>query len=156
MIGRTLSHYKIVEKLGEGGMGVVWKAVDTQLQRDVAIKVLPEHFAQDPEHLSRFEREAKLLASLNHRNIAAIYGLEESEGLRFLVMELVEGEDLARRLERGALPVEEAIDVSHQLARALEAAHEKGVLHRDLKSPPLQLCHDCGHGSVPSSRRWSR
>ena len=81
MIGRTLSHYRIVEKLGEGGMGVVWKAVDTQLQREVAIKVLAEHVARDPEHMSRFEREAKLLASLNHRNIAAIYGLEESDGL---------------------------------------------------------------------------
>ena len=139
MVGQTLSHYRIVEKLGEGGMGVVWKAVDTQLQRDVAIKVLPEHFAQDPEHLSRFEREAKLLASLNHRNIAAIYGLEESDGKRFLVMELIEGEDLAQRLERGALPVEESIDVGHQLARALEAAHEKGVLHRDLKPANVQI-----------------
>jgi serine/threonine-protein kinase len=106
MIGRTLSHYRIVEKLGEGGMGIVWKAIDTHLDREVAIKVLPEALAQDVEYLARFEREAKLLATLNHRNIAAIYGLEQAEGTRFLVMELIEGEDLARRLEGGPLPVE--------------------------------------------------
>jgi serine/threonine-protein kinase len=123
-------------------MGVVWKAVDTKLQREVAIKVLPDYLAEDPEHLSRFEREAKLLASLNHRNIAAIYGLDQAEGSRFLVMELVEGEDLGKRLERGPLPVDEAIDVCHQLARALEAAHDKGVLHRDLKPANVQVTEE--------------
>jgi hypothetical protein len=142
MIGKTLSHYRVVEKLGEGGMGVVWKAVDTELDREVALKVLPEHFADDPERLARFEREAKLLASLNHRNIAAIYGLTQAEGVRFLVMELVEGEDLAVRLARGPLPVDEAVDVGHQLARALDAAHEKGVLHRDLKPANVRLTED--------------
>ena len=139
MIGATLAHYKVLEKLGEGGMGVVWKALDTKLDREVAIKVLPESFSSDPDRVARFEREAKVLASLNHRNIAAIFGVDQADGKRFLVMELVEGEDLSRRLERGPLPVEEAIDACHQLARALEAAHEKGVLHRDLKPANVQL-----------------
>ena len=139
MVGKTLSHYRIVEKLGEGGMGVVWKALDTQLDREVAIKVLPETFSADVERVARFKREAKLLASLNHRNIAAIYGLDEAHEQRFLVMELVEGEDLARKLGSAPLPVEEAIDLCHQLARALEAAHEKGVLHRDLKPANVQV-----------------
>jgi serine/threonine protein kinase len=134
-----LIHYRLVEQIGEGGMGVVWKAVDTKLDREVAVKILPDVFADNPDRLARFDREAKLLASLNHRNIAAIYGLEESNGLRFLVMELVEGQDLARRLNAGALPVEEALDVGHQLARALEAAHEQGVLHRDLKPANVQV-----------------
>ena len=137
--GTTLLHYRITEKLGEGGMGVVWKAVDTKLEREVAIKVLPDDFARDPERLSRFEREAKLLASLNHRNIASIYGLAEDGGRRFLVMELVEGEDLAKKLAGGPLPADEAIDICHQLARALEAAHDKGVLHRDLKPANVQV-----------------
>ncbi len=137
--GQTLSHYRLVEKIGEGGMGVVWKAVDTSLDREVAIKVLPEHFADDAQHLARFEREARLLATLNHRNIAAIYGLTQANGVRFLVMELVDGEDLARRLQREALGVDEAVDIAHQLARALEAAHDKGVLHRDLKPANIQI-----------------
>jgi serine/threonine-protein kinase len=139
MIGKSFSHYKVVEKLGEGGMGVVWKALDTELDREVAIKVLPEQFAEDPERLARFEREAKILASLNHRNIASIYGLAQEQGTRFLVMELVEGEDLAQKLIRGPLSVEAAIDVGHQLARALDAAHGKGVLHRDLKPANIQI-----------------
>jgi hypothetical protein len=143
MVEKTLSHYRIVEKLGEGGMGVVWKALDTQLDREVAIKVLPETFSSDAERVARFEREAKLLASLNHRNIAAIYGLDEDNtstgSVRFLVMELVEGEDLSRKLASGPLPVDESIDLCHQLARALEAAHEKGVLHRDLKPANVQV-----------------
>ena len=106
MIGKTLTHYRILDKLGEGGMGVVWKALDTQLDREVAVKILPEHLANDAEHLARFEREAKLLASLNHRNIAAIYGVgsdtvDEGSPVRFIVMELVEGEDLSTRLARG-------------------------------------------------------
>jgi len=137
--GRILSHYRLVEKIGEGGMGVVWKATDTTLDRPVAIKILPDLFAEDPERLARFEREAKLLASLNHPNIAAIYGLHEAEGVRFLAMELVEGEDLARRLARGAVPMEEALAVGRQVAEALEAAHEHSVIHRDLKPANIRI-----------------
>ena len=131
--GQKLSHYRLVEKIGEGGMGVVWKALDTHLERDVAVKILPDVFAGDAERLARFEREAKLLASLNHPNIAAVHGLDEDRGVRFLVMELVAGEDLSRRLERGPLAVEEALRVGLQISEALEIAHENGVIHRDLK-----------------------
>ena len=133
MIGRSLSHYRITEKLGQGGMGEVYRAEDTNLSRQVAIKVLPDEFAHDAERLARFEREAKLLASLNHPNIASIYGLEQADGKPFLVLELVEGQTLAHRLLRGPLPVEEALEVCRQIAEGLEAAHEKGVVHRDLK-----------------------
>ena len=118
-------------------MGEVWRARDTKLGREVAIKTLPEEFAKDDERLARFEREAKLLASLNHPNIAAIYGLEEDKGTRFLVLELVEGDTLADRLKHGAIPVEASLKLALQIAEALEAAHEKGVIHRDLK--PLNI-----------------
>ena len=124
MIGTTLSHYRILEKLGQGGMGVVYRAHDTTLDRQVAIKVLPEAFPGDPERMARFEREAKLLASLNHSNIAAIYGLEESGGTNFLVLELVEGETLADQIEKGPIPVEESLKLALQIAEALKAAHE--------------------------------
>jgi Tol biopolymer transport system component len=134
-----LSHYRLVEKIGEGGMGVVWKAVDTALDRSVAIKILPEIFSEDPERLARFEREAKLLASLNHPNIATIHGLHHEQGIHFLAMELVEGEDLAARLKRGALPAEDAYEIAAQVAEALEAAHEAGVIHRDLKPANIQI-----------------
>ena len=137
--GQQLLHYRVTEKIGEGGMGVVWKALDTRLDREVAIKILPDAFAGDAERLARFEREAKLLASLNHPNIAAVYGLDEDAGVRFLVMELVEGEDLARRLERGPLAVAEALAVGLQVAEALEVAHDNGVIHRDLKPANIQL-----------------
>ena len=133
MIGTTLSHYRILEKLGQGGMGVVYRAEDTTLGRQVAIKVLPDIFAGDPERLARYEREARLLASLSHQNIATIHGLEEAGGKRFIVMELAEGETLAKRISRGPLPVDEALEVCHQIAEGLEAAHEKGIIHRDLK-----------------------
>ncbi len=139
MIGQTLGHYRIVEKLGEGGMGVVYRAQDTTLGRDVAIKVLPQSFAQDAGRLARFEREARLLASLNHTNIAAIHDLEEADGLRYLVLEYVAGETLAERLKRGPLPGEEAVEMAKQIAEALEAAHEKGVIHRDLKPANIEL-----------------
>ena len=139
MIGKTLSHYRIIEQLGAGGMGEVYRADDTNLGRHVAIKVLPDSFADDPERLARFDREAKLLASLNHPNIAAIYGLEEAGGKRFLVLELVEGETLAQRIKKRPLPVEEAINVCHQIAEGLEAAHEKGIIHRDLKPANVQI-----------------
>jgi serine/threonine-protein kinase len=126
----SIAHYKILSKLGEGGMGAVYRATDTKLHRDVAIKVLPEAFASDPDRLARFTREAQVLASLNHPNIAAIYGVEE----RALVMELVEGEDM-----RGPLPIETAIQYARQIADALEAAHEKGIVHRDLKPANIKV-----------------
>ena len=131
--GSRLGPYEIVAKLGEGGMGQVWKAKDFHLGREVALKVLPEGFTQDRERLARFEREAKLLAQLNHPNIVQIYGLEVSGDTRALVMELVEGPTLAERLESGPLPFNESLSLSLQIAQALEEAHEKGIVHRDLK-----------------------
>ncbi len=131
MVGKTISHYKVLEKIGQGGMGEVYRATDTKLNRDVALKILPEPFTQDPQRLARFEREAKLLASLNHPNIAAIYGLEEADGVRFLSLERVEDETLAEQLTKRPLPVEEALEVCRQIAEGVEAAHEKSVIHRD-------------------------
>ena len=133
MIGKTLAHYEIIDKIGAGGMGEVFRARDTKLGRDVALKILPEAFARDSERLGRFEREARLLASLNHPNIAAIYGLERDGETRFLVLELVDGEDLSKRIARGAIPSDETLSIAHRVAEALEAAHEQGVVHRDLK-----------------------
>ena len=130
---QQLLHYRIVEKIGEGGMGAVWKAVDTTLDREVAIKVLPPQFALDEGRLARFEREAKLLASVNHRNIAQVYGLHSAGDIRFLAMELAQGEDLHQRLLRGPLSLDDALDVATQVANALEAAHAQGIVHRDLK-----------------------
>ena len=141
-IGQTVSHYRILAKLGQGGMGEVYRAEDTNLSRQVAIKVLPEEFAHDAERLARFEREAKLLASLNHPNVATLYGLEESDGRRFIVMELVEGQTLAHRLLKGPLPLDEALEVCRQIAEGLEAAHEKGVIHRDLKPGNVMVTAD--------------
>ena len=137
--GTQLGTYEILSPLGKGGMGEVWRARDSKLGREVAIKTLPEEFAKDEEWLARFEREAKLLASLNHPNIAAIYGLEEDKGTRFLVLELVEGDTLAERLKRGAIAVEESFTLALQIAEALEAAHEKGVIHRDLKPANIKV-----------------
>ena len=144
MIGRTLAHFEILDQLGKGGMGEVYRARDTKLNRNVAIKVLPEDFASDAARLARFRREAQVLASLNHPNIAAIYGLEESDGVVALALELVEGEDLAERLKRGAIPYEEAMAVARELAAGLEAAHEKGIVHRDLKPGNIMLTEDGG------------
>jgi Tol biopolymer transport system component len=140
--GKTLFHYRLIEKIGEGGMGVVWKAVDTTLDREVAIKVLPEGFADDPERVARFEREAKLLASLHHPNIASIFGMHEANGVRFLAMELVAGEDLSQRIERGPLPLDDALEIARQIAEALEAAHDNGVVHRDLKPANVKISPD--------------
>ena len=137
--GQTLLHYRVVEKLGEGGMGQVWKAVDTSLDRAVAIKVLPDAFAADAERLLRFEQEARLLASLSHPNIAAVYSVHAHEGTRFLAMEMVEGENLARLLARGPLGLDDALRIAVQIADALEAAHDSGVIHRDLKPANIQL-----------------
>jgi len=143
MIGTRLGHYEITEKLGEGGMGVVYRAHDSQLGREVALKVLPEGVTGDPERLARFEREAKVLASLNHPNIAQIYGLETggdgSAPVRALVMELVDGPTLAERLEQGPLPLEESLVVVRQIAEALEQAHDRGIVHRDLKPQNVKL-----------------
>ncbi len=139
MIGKTLAHYEITAPIGRGGMGEVFRAKDNKLGRDVAIKVLPEEFARDADRISRFQREAKLLASLNHPNIAAIYGLEKADGTNFLVLELVEGETLADRIKADPVPVEEALKLALQIAEALEAAHEKGVIHRDLKPANIKV-----------------
>ncbi len=143
MIGKTLGHYEILSPLGAGGMGQVYRARDTKLDRDVAIKVLPEDFASDAGRLARFEREAKLLASLNHPNIATIFGFEESDGVRFIAMELVEGQSLADRIEAsGRIKIDEALEIARQIALALEAAHEASVIHRDLKPANVQVTPD--------------
>src|SRR5215468_2338977 len=139
MIGDKLGHYEIESSLGAGGMGEVYRARDTRLGRSVAVKVLSEAFAKDPERIARFEREAKVLASLNHSNIAAIHGFEQSGETHFLVMELVQGETLAERISRGPIPAEEALSIAHQVAEALEAAHEKGIVHRDLKPANVKI-----------------
>ena len=139
MIGQNISHYKITSKLGQGGMGEVYRATDTKLNRDVALKVLPEAFASDTQRMARFSREAQVLASLNHPNIASIYGLEEADGRQALVLELVEGETLADRIKRGTIPLEESLKIALQIAEALEAAHEKGVIHRDLKPANVKV-----------------
>ncbi len=139
MIGKTLSHYKVLEKIGQGGMGEVYRAEDTNLSREVAIKVLPKQFTKDPQRLARFEREAKLLAQLNHPNIAAIHSFEHADDIHFLVLELVPGETLAERVAKGPLPVEEALEVCRQIAEGVETAHEKGVIHRDLKPANLKV-----------------
>jgi Tol biopolymer transport system component len=137
--GQSLLQYRLVEQIGAGGMGVVWRATDSALGRDAAIKILPDGFSGDPERLVRFEREAKLLASLSHPNIAAVYGLHVSDGIRFLAMEMVKGEDLAARLARGPIPVDEALALGRQIADALETAHENGIIHRDLKPANVRL-----------------
>ena len=139
MIGKTLSHYKVIEKIGQGGMGEVYRAEDTNLSREVAIKVLPEQFTQDPQRLARFEREAKLLASLNHPNIAAIHSFEHADEVHFLVLELVPGDTLQERVAKGPVPVEEALEICRQIAEGVEAAHEKGVIHRDLKPANVKV-----------------
>jgi serine/threonine-protein kinase len=139
MLAQTIAHYRIQAKIGAGGMGEVYRATDTRLNRDVAIKVLPEALARDPERMARFEREAKVLASLNHPNIASIYGLEESNGSRALVMEFVEGPTVAERIKKRRLPLEEALPIGRQIAEGLEYAHERGIIHRDLKPSNVKL-----------------
>jgi Tol biopolymer transport system component len=142
LVGRQIGSYKILSPLGKGGMGEVYRARDTKLGRDVAIKVVANAFLSDPERLARFEREARVLATLNHPHIGAIYGLEETDGVRRLVLELVEGTTLAERLASGPLPVQEALTVSLQIADALEAAHDKGIIHRDLKPANIRITPD--------------
>ena len=140
--GTRVGLYEVIAAVGRGGMGEVYRARDTRLGRDVALKILPETFANDPERLARFEREAQLLASLNHPHIAAIHGIEESNGMRALVLEFVDGETLADRIRRGAIPVDEAVPIARQIAEALEAAHEQGIIHRDLTPANIKLRPD--------------
>jgi serine/threonine-protein kinase len=141
-LGARLGPYEILSPLGAGGMGEVYRARDTKLNRDVAIKVLPDLFASDAERLARFTREAQTLAALNHPNIAHIHGFEESNGVRALVMELVKGDDLSQRIARGAIPIDEALPLAKQIADALEAAHEQGIIHRDLKPANIKVRSD--------------
>ena len=140
--GTRLGAFEILAPLGKGGMGEVYRAKDTKLSREVAIKVLPEALKDDAPRLARFQREATLLAALNHPHIAAIHGLEETDGSPFLVLELVEGEDLAERLKRGPIPVGEALEIARQIAEALDEAHESGIVHRDLKPGNVKVTPD--------------
>ena len=140
--GARVGVYEILSALGAGGMGEVYRARDAKLNRDVAIKVLPDSFATDPERLARFQREAQVLASLNHPNIAAIYGFEHTDGLQALVLELVEGPTLADRIAQGPVALEEALPIARQIAGALEAAHDQGIIHRDLKPANIKLRPD--------------
>ena len=142
--GQRIGAFDVGDLLGAGGMGEVYRARDARLDRDVAIKILPEAFAHDAERVARFRREAKTLASLNHPHIAAIYGLEESAGATILVMELVEGDDLSRRIARGAIPLDEAIPIATQIAEALAAAHEHGLIHRDLEPAKMRVRREGG------------
>src|SRR5215471_7613202 len=141
-IGSLLGSYEIISRLGKGGFGEVYRAKDRKLKRDVAIKILPDEFSTDHDRLTRFQREAEVLASLNHPNIAAIYDLAAQDQAQFLVLELVDGETLADRIARGPIPVEEALNIAKQIAAALEAAHEKGIIHRDLKPANIKLTPD--------------
>jgi serine/threonine protein kinase len=142
LIGRRLGVYAIQTLLGAGGMGEVYRARDTRLGRDVAIKILPRAFIADQDRLARFEREARMLAALNHPNIATIYGVEESDNVRALVLELVEGQTLAERLSTRALPITTALAFARQIADALDAAHERGIVHRDLKPANIKITPD--------------
>ena len=139
MLGKTISHYKVLEKIGQGGMGEVYRATDTKLNRDVALKILPEQFASDSQRMGRFQREAEVLASLDHPNIGQIYGIEEAGQTKALVLQLIEGPTLAERIDQGPIPVEEALKIALQMAEGLEAAHEKGVIHRDLKPANVKI-----------------
>jgi serine/threonine protein kinase len=141
-IGKQLGSYTILSAIGKGGMGEVYRARDTRLDRDVAIKTLPGEFETDADRLARFEREAKVLASLNHPNIGAIYGIEKHDDRHFLVLELVEGETLADQIARGPIPVDDSLKLAQQIAEALQAAHEKGVIHRDLKPANIKITPD--------------
>src|SRR5262245_20034131 len=137
--GTRLGSYEIQSALGAGGMGEVYRALDTKLKRDVALKVLPDAILQDPDRLARFQREAELLATLNHPNIATVHGLEQADGITAIVLELVEGETLADLIAHGPMSLDEALPIARQIADALEAAHEKGVIHRDLKPANIKV-----------------
>src|SRR5262245_25409717 len=139
LVGRTLGSFNVKALIGSGGMGEVYRAWDSKLKRDVAIKILPEEFSRDADRVSRFQREAVVLASLNHPNIATIHDFEETNGTRYLVLELVEGETLADRIGQRRIPVREAFNIAVQICEALEAAHEKGIIHRDLKPANIKI-----------------
>ncbi len=141
-VGARVGPYEILSALGAGGMGEVYRAHDTKLGRDVAIKILPQAFLADPERVARFQREARTLASLNHPNIGGIYGLEEAGGIAALVLELVEGPTLADRIAQGPISIEEAWPIAKQIAEALETAHEQGIIHRDLKPANIKVRSD--------------
>ena len=141
-IGTKLGFHEITGLLGKGGMGEVYRARDTKLKRDVAIKILPDEFLRDAGRVTRFQREAEVLASLNHPNIAATDDFQEANDARFLVLELVEGETLAERIQRGPLAAEEALEIAKHICEGLEAAHEKGVVHRDLKPANVKVTSD--------------
>src|SRR5688572_13428133 len=140
--GTRIGPYEVTALIGEGGMGKVWRAHHTALKRDDALKVLPDAFAADPDRLARFQREAQVLASLNHPNIAHVYGLEQANGVQALVMEMVEGPTLADRIAKGPITVDEALPIAGQIVEALEAAHEQGIIHRDLKPANIKVRAD--------------
>src|SRR5687768_10053264 len=140
--GTRLGPYEIVAPLGAGGMGEVYRATDSTLKRQVAVKILPPAMAADPDRLARFQREAEVLASLNHPRIAAVYGLEHASNIQALVMELVEGPTLAERIAHGPIPIDEALPMARQIAEALEAAHDQGIIHRDLKPANIKVRSD--------------
>src|SRR5213593_1497907 len=140
--GTRLGPYEILSAIGSGGMGEVYRARDTKLNREVALKVLPEAFIRDPDRLARFKREAQVLASLNHPHIGAIYGFEDSGETHALVLELVEGDTLADRIARGLIPLDDALPIARQICEALEAAHEHGIVHRDLKPSNIKITPD--------------
>ena len=140
--GQMLSHYRLVEKIGEGGMGVVWKAVDTTLDREVAIKILPDAFSQDPTRLGRFKREAKAVAALNHPNIVTIYSVEEVDRVHFITMELLQGKPLTATISTTGLALDKFLDIAIPLVEAINAAHQKGITHRDLKPDNIMICDD--------------
>ena len=142
LIDRTLLHYRVINKIGAGGMGVVYRALDTKLDREVALKVVPEDFASDPRRLARFEREAKAIAALNHPNIVTIHSIEEDQGIHFLTMELVEGKSLDQIVPRGGLSLEQVLEIARSLTEALAAAHERGIIHRDLKPGNVMVTTD--------------
>src|SRR5215831_7904944 len=142
VVGTRLGLYEILSPIGAGGMGEVYRARDTKLRRDVAVKILPDEFSRDTDRVARFQREAQVLASLNHPNIAAIYDFQEANGSWFLILELIEGETLAERIARGPIPVEECLEIARHIGEALEAAHEKGIIHRDLKPANVKITAD--------------
>ena len=137
--GQTLQHYQIVDQIGAGGMGEVWRATDDRLDREVAIKVLPPGFAEQEQLLARFEREAQAISSLNHPNICTLYDIGHENGIHYLVMELIDGESLGDRILQGALPIEKVLEIGTQIASALELAHAQGIVHRDLKPDNVML-----------------